>query len=54
MWPNDLCFRIVVTAPGMSQEDDRYVCDICGDAFDTEGERKEHIFAAHEVGEDDS
>lgn len=38
----------------MAEEDDQYVCDICGDDFETEDELKDHIFAAHEVGEDDS
>ena len=31
-----------------------FVCDICGDDFGTTTERREHIFAAHEIGEDDA
>jgi hypothetical protein len=38
----------------MSTTVTRFVCDICGDVFGTKTERSEHIFAAHEVGEDDA
>lgn len=33
----------------MAPTDEKFVCEICGDSFDSEEERKEHIFAAHEV-----
>jgi len=31
-----------------------FVCELCGDAFATNVERREHIFAAHEIQEEDA
>ncbi len=38
----------------MNRAERRFVCDICGDRFATKTERADHVFAAHEVGEDDA
>lgn len=38
----------------MTDTDDTFVCDLCGKSFDSEDERKEHIYAVHEIGEDDA
>lgn len=38
----------------MVPTDEEFVCDICGDSFDSEEERKEHIYAAHEISDEDA
>ena len=38
----------------MSDTDDTYDCELCGESFDTEEERKEHVYAVHELGDEDA
>lgn len=38
----------------MTDNDETCVCDICGDTFDSEEERKEHIYAVHELQQEDA
>ncbi|WP_281375716.1 hypothetical protein [Halorarum halophilum] len=38
----------------MVSTDEESVCEICGDSFDSEEELKEHIYAVHEIGDEDA
>ena len=38
----------------MVPADENFVCEICDESFDSESELKEHIFATHEIGDEDA
>jgi hypothetical protein len=38
----------------MSRTIGEFVCELCGDAFATNVERRDHIFAVHEIEAEDA
>lgn len=38
----------------MTDRDDAFDCELCGDSFDSEEELKEHIYAVHELQQEDA
>lgn len=38
----------------MVTTEDEFICELCGDSFESESELKEHITAAHEIGDEDA